>query len=70
MRLGVPVPDVRPVFSVAEQRQYGMRGETELRVRVLDLISRVLRSLTTEPGALGIDPLLEPRAGELERHGG
>jgi hypothetical protein len=38
MRLGVPVPDVRPVFSVAEQRQYGMRGETELRVRVLDLI--------------------------------
>ncbi len=34
-RMGVPVPDVRPVFSVAQQRQYGMRGETELRVPVL-----------------------------------
>jgi hypothetical protein len=29
------VPDVRPVFSMAQQRQYGMRGETELRVPVL-----------------------------------
>ncbi len=39
MRIGVPVPDVRPVFSVAEQRQYGMlRGETELRLPVLELI--------------------------------
>jgi len=26
VRLGVPVPDVRPVFTVAEQRQYGMRA--------------------------------------------
>jgi hypothetical protein len=34
-RLGVPVPDVRPVFSVAEQRQYGMHQETELRMPVL-----------------------------------
>jgi hypothetical protein len=33
-RMGVPVPDVRPVFTVAEQRQYGMRGETELRLPV------------------------------------
>ncbi len=38
LRLGVPVPDVRPVFSVAEQRQYGMREETELRLPVLGLI--------------------------------
>lgn len=35
LRLGVPVPDVRPVFSVAEQRQYGMRDQTELRLPVL-----------------------------------
>jgi hypothetical protein len=35
VRMGVPVPDVRPVFSMAQQRQYGMRGETELRVPVL-----------------------------------
>jgi hypothetical protein len=35
VRMGVPVPDVRPVFSVAQQRQYGMRAETELRVPVL-----------------------------------
>jgi hypothetical protein len=34
-RMGVPVPDVRPVFTVAEQRQYGMRGETELRLPLL-----------------------------------
>ncbi|HXN31118.1 MAG TPA: hypothetical protein VN894_04620 [Polyangiaceae bacterium] len=38
MRLGVPVPDVRPVFSAAEQRQYGMRAEAELRLPVLELI--------------------------------
>jgi hypothetical protein len=35
VRMGVPVPDVRPVFSMAQQRQYGMRAETELRVPVL-----------------------------------
>jgi hypothetical protein len=34
-RLGVPVPDVLAVCSVAEQRQYGMRSETELRLPVL-----------------------------------
>jgi hypothetical protein len=34
-RLGVPVPDVRPLFSVAEQRQYGMKQETEFRMPVL-----------------------------------
>jgi hypothetical protein len=35
VRLGVPVPDVRPVFSMAEQRQYGMHAATELRMPVL-----------------------------------
>jgi hypothetical protein len=35
VRMGVPVPDVRPVFSLAEQRQYGARAETELRMPVL-----------------------------------
>jgi hypothetical protein len=34
-RVGVPVPDVRPVFSLTEQRQYGMHAETELRLPVL-----------------------------------
>ena len=36
-RLGVPVPDVRPVFSVAEQRQYGMHAETEYRMPMLHM---------------------------------
>jgi hypothetical protein len=35
VRMGVPVPDVRPVFSMTQQRQYGMRAETEVRVPVL-----------------------------------
>jgi hypothetical protein len=34
-RVGVPVPDVRPVFTVAEQRQYGTKNDTELRMPVL-----------------------------------
>jgi hypothetical protein len=34
-RLGIPVPDVLPVFSVAEQRQYGLHAQTELRMPVL-----------------------------------
>ncbi|HZU84769.1 MAG TPA: hypothetical protein VE987_17685 [Polyangiaceae bacterium] len=38
LRLGLPVPDVRPVFTVAEQRQYGMRAETELRLPVLHVV--------------------------------
>jgi len=33
--VGVPLPDVRPVFSLVEQRQYGMQAETELRLPVL-----------------------------------
>jgi hypothetical protein len=37
-RVGVPVPDVRPVFTVAEQRQYGTRStESELRMPVLHI---------------------------------
>jgi hypothetical protein len=38
VRLGVPAVDVRPVFSLAEQRQYGMHAQTELRVPVLKLV--------------------------------
>ncbi len=34
-RVGVPVPDVRPVFSMVDQRQYGMHAQTELRMPVL-----------------------------------
>jgi hypothetical protein len=34
-RVGVPVPDVRPVFSLVEQRQYGMQAQTELRMPVV-----------------------------------
>jgi hypothetical protein len=35
LRLGVPLPDVLAVFSVAERRQYGMASVTELRLPVL-----------------------------------
>ena len=35
LRVGIPVPDVRPIFTVAEQRQYGMKNDTELRMPVL-----------------------------------
>jgi hypothetical protein len=38
LRIGVPVPDVRPVFTIAEQRQYGMRAETELRLPVVHVV--------------------------------
>jgi len=34
-RVGLPVPNVRPVFSYAERRQYGMRSEAELRMPFL-----------------------------------
>jgi hypothetical protein len=37
LRLGVPVPDVRPVYSLVEQRQYGMHAETELRMPMLHM---------------------------------
>jgi hypothetical protein len=36
-RVGVPVPDVRPVFSLAEQRQYGMQAQTELRMPMVHI---------------------------------
>ena len=35
LRVGVPVPNVRPVYSLADQRQYGLRAETEVRMPVL-----------------------------------
>jgi hypothetical protein len=35
LRVGVPVPNVRSVFSLTEQRQYGLRAETEVRMPVL-----------------------------------
>jgi len=35
IRIGVPVIDVRPVFTAAEQRQYGMKNDTELRMPVV-----------------------------------
>jgi hypothetical protein len=35
LRIGVPAPEVRPVFTVAEQRQYGMSAQTELRLPVV-----------------------------------
>jgi hypothetical protein len=35
LRMGVPVPDVLPVFSLAQQRQYGMQAQTELRLPLL-----------------------------------
>jgi len=38
LRLGVPVPDVRPVYTVAEQRQYGLlHAETEVRMPMLSM---------------------------------
>jgi hypothetical protein len=37
MRLGLPLPQVRPVFSTAERRQYGMRAETEVRLPVVQV---------------------------------
>ncbi len=35
LRVGVPAVDVRPVFSLTEQRQYGMHAQTELRMPML-----------------------------------
>jgi MFS family permease len=37
LRFGLPVPDVRPVFSVAERRQYGMQAQTEFRMPMLHM---------------------------------
>jgi hypothetical protein len=32
MRMGVPLPEVRPMFTMAELRQYGMAQQTEVRM--------------------------------------
>jgi hypothetical protein len=32
VRVGVPMPDVRPVYSMAEQKKLGVPGQTELRM--------------------------------------
>jgi len=38
LRVGVPVPDVRPIFTIAEQRQYGTRStQNELRMPLLHI---------------------------------
>jgi hypothetical protein len=38
LRLGVPVPEMRPVYTVAEQRQYGLlHAETEVRMPMLSM---------------------------------
>jgi hypothetical protein len=38
LRFGVPVPDVRPVYTVAEQRSYGLlHAETEVRMPMLHM---------------------------------
>jgi hypothetical protein len=38
LRVGVPAVDVRPVFSLTEQRQYGMHAQTELRMPMLRVV--------------------------------
>jgi hypothetical protein len=38
LRLGVPVPDVRAVFTAAEQRQYGMGQRAEIRLPMLHVV--------------------------------
>jgi hypothetical protein len=38
LRIGVPAVDVRPVFSMADQRQYGMHAQTEVRMPMLRVV--------------------------------
>ncbi len=38
LRVGVPAVDVRPVYSMTDQRQYGMRAQTELRMPMLHVV--------------------------------
>jgi hypothetical protein len=38
LRLGIPVPDVRAVFTAAEQRQYGMGQQAEIRLPMLHVV--------------------------------
>jgi hypothetical protein len=35
IRIGLPAPEVRPVFTLVEQRQYGLQSATELRLPVV-----------------------------------
>ena len=57
-RMGVPVPDVRPVFTVAQQRQYG-RPETAERAKAIPIgrlsvpedVARIEARRGIEPGA-------------------
>ena len=37
MRLGVPVPEVRPLFSMSELRQYGLAQQTEVRMPLVKI---------------------------------
>jgi hypothetical protein len=37
LRLGVPVPEVRPVFSATELRQYGLAQQTEVRMPLVKI---------------------------------
>jgi len=37
LRLGLPVPEVRPMFSMAELRQYGMTQQTEVRMPLVKI---------------------------------
>jgi hypothetical protein len=37
LRIGVPVPDVRPMFSTSELRQYGMAQQTEVRMGIVKI---------------------------------
>jgi hypothetical protein len=37
MRMGVPVPEVRPVFSMSEVRQYGLAQQTEVRMPLVKI---------------------------------
>jgi hypothetical protein len=37
MHLGVPMPEVRPVFSMSELRQYGLAQQTEVRMPLVQI---------------------------------
>jgi hypothetical protein len=37
LRIGLPVPEVRPVYSMADQKKYGMSPQTELRMPLFRL---------------------------------
>jgi hypothetical protein len=37
MRIGVPVPEVRPLYSMSELRQYGMAQQTEVRMPLVKI---------------------------------